>query len=86
MLLQRKGEQLLDKYTGESLGAELTSVGKAEIIFVNPNISIALSDDYGMEINSQDIVERRIVVTKRKSTTKSVEKMKKSIKGFLDDI
>jgi len=86
VLLQRKGEQLLDKYTGESLGAELTSVGKAEIIFVNPNISIALSDDYGMEINSQDIVERRIVVTKRKSTTKSVEKMKKSIKGFLDDI
>ncbi|MBC8550672.1 MAG: hypothetical protein H8D23_13595 [Candidatus Brocadiales bacterium] len=86
VLLQRKGAPLHDQYTGESLGRELTSIGKAEITFVNPNISIATPIDQGMEIGNQDISDRRIVVTKQKSKTKTIEEMKKTTKGFLDDI
>lgn len=86
VLLQRKGAPLHDQYTGESLGRELTSIGKAEITFVNPNISIAIPIDQGMEIGNQDISDRGIVVTKQKSKTKTIEEMKKTTKGFLDDI
>ena len=83
VLLQRRGEQLRDQYTGESLGADLTSVGKAEVTFVNHNITIA-SPSGGVDISNQDIADRTIVVTKQKGNT--IKKMKVSNKSFLDDI
>jgi len=83
--LHKRGEQLKDQYTGESLGSNLSKFGMAKIIFVNSNISIASSGD-DLNISNDDIAGRKIVVVKKKNIADPVEKMKKSTKSFLDDI
>jgi len=45
-----KGEELIDPYTGASLGAEEVLVGKAEVIRITPKFSQArLVEDFGVE-------------------------------------
>jgi len=86
VLLQRQGEVLIDQYTGESLGSDLTSIGQAEITFVNPNISIARIHKIKSELSYEDVAKRRVVVSKQRNPKKSIKEMKKSTKAFLDDI